>query len=52
MPALEHSNELYAAMVAAAYLQVSGQQIKVTTSDAAELVAAVTDGRLTTRHRC
>ncbi|MGW0552463.1 fic family toxin-antitoxin system, toxin component [Streptomyces altiplanensis] len=49
VPALEHSNELFAAMVAAAYLQASGQQVKITTQDAADLVAAVTDGRLTVR---
>ncbi|MGP3636361.1 fic family toxin-antitoxin system, toxin component [Streptomyces sp. 24-1644] len=49
VPALEHSNEFFAAMVAAAYLQASGQQVKITTQDAADLVAAVTDGRLTVR---
>ncbi|MFB7225364.1 fic family toxin-antitoxin system, toxin component [Streptomyces sp. NPDC056227] len=49
VPALEHSNELFAAMTASAYLQASGQQVKVTTDDAADLVAAVTGGRLTIR---
>ncbi|MEV3993593.1 hypothetical protein AB0J57_32315 [Streptomyces sp. NPDC049837] len=49
VPALEHSNELFAAMVAAAYLQVSGHLIKVSTDDAANLVAAVAEGRLTIR---
>ncbi|WP_443043815.1 fic family toxin-antitoxin system, toxin component [Streptomyces sp. NBC_00306] len=49
VPALEHSNELFAVMVAAAYLQASGQPVKVTTDDATDLVAAVTYGRFTVR---
>ncbi|MFE4654866.1 fic family toxin-antitoxin system, toxin component [Streptomyces sp. NPDC056707] len=49
VPALEHSNELFAAMTASAYLQASGQQVKVTTDDAADLVAAAIEGRLTIR---
>lgn len=49
VPALEHSNELFAAMVAAAYLQASGQHVKVATEDAANLVAAVAEGRLAIR---
>ncbi|MFB7224514.1 hypothetical protein [Streptomyces sp. NPDC056227] len=36
-------------MTASAYLQASGQQVKVITDDAADLVAAVTGGRLTIR---
>ncbi|MER7001220.1 fic family toxin-antitoxin system, toxin component [Streptomyces sp. NPDC000410] len=49
VPALEHSNQLYAAMTAYAYLQASGQQPKTTTDDAADLIAATADGRLTIR---
>ncbi|MFI9047394.1 fic family toxin-antitoxin system, toxin component [Streptomyces sp. NPDC053427] len=49
VPALEHSNELYAAMVAYAYLAASGRSAKVGTDDVVELVAAVVDGRMTVR---
>lgn len=38
VPPLEHSNELFAAAVAAAYLYASGQPVKVTTKEAADLV--------------
>ncbi|MFF8371872.1 hypothetical protein ACF05W_23940 [Streptomyces lydicus] len=49
MPALEHSNELFAAMVAYAYLAASGQPAKVGADDAVDLVVAIVDGRLSVR---
>lgn len=49
VPALEHSNELYAAMVAYAYLSASWKPAKVGTEDVIELVAAVVDGQVTVR---
>jgi len=49
VPALEHSNELFAAMVAHAYLQASGLQVKTTTDDAVELVARTAAGQVTIR---
>lgn len=49
IPALEHSNELFAATVAAAYLSASGIKVSVTTKEAADLVEQVADGRLGVR---
>lgn len=49
VPALEHSNELFAVMVASAYLRASGLQVKVITSEAVDLVAAVVQGGLGVR---
>ncbi|MGW7433954.1 fic family toxin-antitoxin system, toxin component [Streptomyces sp. NPDC054861] len=45
VPALEHSNELYALAVAAAYLHASGYQVRVTSKEAGDLVEQVTVGR-------
>ncbi|MFH8873122.1 fic family toxin-antitoxin system, toxin component [Streptomyces griseus] len=44
LPALEHSNELYAATVAAAYLKASGHPVKVSVDQAADLVEATANG--------
>ncbi|MGX1955910.1 fic family toxin-antitoxin system, toxin component [Streptomyces anulatus] len=44
LPALEHSNELYAATVAAAFLKASGHRVKVSVDQAADLVEAAADG--------
>ncbi|MGW2865605.1 fic family toxin-antitoxin system, toxin component [Streptomyces sp. NPDC001205] len=49
LPALEYSNELFAAMVACAYLRASGLPVKVTTSEAVDLVAAVVEGDVDVR---
>lgn len=49
VPALEHSNELFAAMVAYAYLQVSGLPAKIGTDQAVSLVAEVVAGQLSVR---
>ncbi|MFD3922880.1 fic family toxin-antitoxin system, toxin component [Streptomyces sp. NPDC058595] len=38
LPALEHSNELYATAVAAAFLRASGRAVKISTDQAADLV--------------
>lgn len=45
VPALEHSNELFAAAVAAAYLHASGHPVKVSTDDAADLVDRIATGQ-------
>lgn len=45
LPALEHSNELFAAQVAYAYLHASGIQVKVSSQEAITLVTHVTEGR-------
>ncbi|MDF3144160.1 MULTISPECIES: fic family toxin-antitoxin system, toxin component [unclassified Streptomyces] len=45
IPALEHSNELFAAQVAYAYLHASGVQVKVSSRDAIALVENVVAGR-------
>ncbi|WP_331732246.1 fic family toxin-antitoxin system, toxin component [Streptomyces sp. NBC_00989] len=45
VPALEHSNELFAAQVAYAYLYASGIQVKVGSQEAITLVADVVEGR-------
>ncbi|MFF1715553.1 fic family toxin-antitoxin system, toxin component [Streptomyces sp. NPDC058268] len=49
VPALEHSNELFAAQVAYAYLHASGIKAEVSSKDAVALVAAVVEGRLGVR---
>ncbi|MEU6680968.1 fic family toxin-antitoxin system, toxin component [Streptomyces sp. NPDC046925] len=49
VPALEHSNELFAAQVAYAYLHASGIEAKVSSKDAVALVAGVIEGRLDVR---
>ncbi|GGV57879.1 fic family toxin-antitoxin system, toxin component [Streptomyces spectabilis] len=49
VPALEHSNELFAAQVAHAYLTASGLTVKATFQDAAALVTAVTTGQADVR---
>ncbi|CAM5674338.1 fic family toxin-antitoxin system, toxin component [Streptomyces griseomycini] len=45
IPALEHSNELFAAQVAYAYLHASGIQVKVGSQEAIALVADAVAGR-------
>ncbi|MFF7183321.1 fic family toxin-antitoxin system, toxin component [Streptomyces sp. NPDC008121] len=45
VPALEHSNELYALAVAAGYLHASGYQVRVPSKEAGDLVEQVTVGR-------
>lgn len=50
VPALEHSNELFAATVAAAYLHASGlPPVTVSTEAAVDLVEATVGGRLDVR---
>jgi prophage maintenance system killer protein len=49
VPALEHSNELYAVAVAAAYLHASGHPVRVTSKEAGDLVEQVVDGRADVR---
>ncbi|MFD5557627.1 fic family toxin-antitoxin system, toxin component [Streptomyces sp. NPDC127068] len=44
LPALEHSNELYAAAVAAAFLSASGRAVKVSTQQAGDLVEQAANG--------
>ncbi|WP_331740608.1 fic family toxin-antitoxin system, toxin component (plasmid) [Streptomyces cyaneofuscatus] len=44
LPVLEHSNELYAATVAAAFLKTSGHPVKVSVDQAADLVEAAANG--------
>ncbi|MFC7934120.1 fic family toxin-antitoxin system, toxin component [Streptomyces cinereoruber] len=44
LPALEHSNELYAAVVAAAFLNASGRPVKVSTEQAVDLVRQTATG--------
>ncbi|MFJ9434580.1 hypothetical protein ACIRQY_33685 [Streptomyces sp. NPDC101490] len=43
-PALEHSNELYAATVAAAFLNASGRPVKTGTDQAVDLVKRTANG--------
>ncbi|WP_406131373.1 fic family toxin-antitoxin system, toxin component [Streptomyces sp. NBC_00989] len=45
VPALEHSNEFFAAQVAYAYLYASGVQVKVGSQEAITLVVDVVEGR-------
>lgn len=49
VPALEHSNELFAAAVAAGYLNASGLPVNVTTKEAGDLIEHVAAGRLDVR---
>ncbi|MEV7157193.1 fic family toxin-antitoxin system, toxin component [Streptomyces misionensis] len=49
VPALEHSNELFAATVAAAYLHASGHPVRVTTKEAADLVQQASNRELDVR---
>ncbi|WP_405444375.1 fic family toxin-antitoxin system, toxin component [Streptomyces avidinii] len=49
VPALEHSNELFAAAVAAAYLNASGLPVNVTTKEAVDLVERVAGGQVDVR---
>lgn len=49
LPVLEHSNELFAASVAAAFLRASGQPVKVSTEQAADLVDQTTAGQRSVR---
>ncbi|MFD4922979.1 fic family toxin-antitoxin system, toxin component [Streptomyces goshikiensis] len=44
LPALEHSNELYAAVIAAAFLNASGRTVKVSTDQAVDLVRQTANG--------
>ncbi|MER5807828.1 fic family toxin-antitoxin system, toxin component [Streptomyces sp. NPDC002033] len=44
VPALEHSNELFAASVAAGYLHASGLTVNVSTKEAADLVEQAAGG--------
>ncbi|WP_329345389.1 hypothetical protein [Streptomyces microflavus] len=44
LPALEHSNELYAATAAAAFLDASGRPVKVSTDQAVDLVEQTANG--------
>ncbi|MET9646208.1 fic family toxin-antitoxin system, toxin component [Streptomyces syringium] len=49
VPALEHSNELFAAAVAAAYLHASGHPVSATTKEVVDLVEQVENGQLGVR---
>ncbi|MFD3570065.1 fic family toxin-antitoxin system, toxin component [Streptomyces sp. NPDC058667] len=49
VPALEHSNELYGVVVAAAYLHASGFPVSVTAEEAIDLVERVAEGRVDVR---
>ncbi|MER5961502.1 fic family toxin-antitoxin system, toxin component [Streptomyces sp. NPDC002057] len=49
VPALEHSNELYGVVVAAAYLHASGYPVGVTAEEAIDLVERVAEGRVDVR---
>ncbi|MFF3609738.1 fic family toxin-antitoxin system, toxin component [Streptomyces sp. NPDC002463] len=49
VPALEHSNELYGVVVAAAYLHACGYPVSVTAEEAIDLVERVTEGRIDVR---
>lgn len=49
VPALEHSNELFAAQVAYAYLHASGIKAEVSSKNAVALVTGVVAGRLGVR---
>ncbi|MER5570474.1 fic family toxin-antitoxin system, toxin component [Streptomyces goshikiensis] len=44
LPALEHSNALYAAVIAAAFLNASGRTVKVSTDQAVDLVRQTANG--------
>ncbi|MET9427899.1 MULTISPECIES: fic family toxin-antitoxin system, toxin component [unclassified Streptomyces] len=49
VPALEHSNELFAAAVAAAYLHASGLTVNVNSKEAIDLVEQAAAGRIGVR---
>ncbi|MFG3040898.1 fic family toxin-antitoxin system, toxin component [Streptomyces sp. NPDC048330] len=49
VPALEHSNELYGVVVAAAYLHACGYPVRVTAEGAIDLVERVAEGRVDVR---
>ncbi|MGW6744863.1 fic family toxin-antitoxin system, toxin component [Streptomyces sp. NPDC055025] len=44
LPALEHTNELYAVTVAAAFLHAAGRTVKVSTDQAADLLEHAASG--------
>ncbi|CAM5272345.1 hypothetical protein GCM10010329_79180 [Streptomyces spiroverticillatus] len=46
LPALEHSNEIFAAAVAAAYLHASGLRVSVSTKEVGDLLEQVAAGQL------
>ncbi|MGW9024086.1 fic family toxin-antitoxin system, toxin component [Streptomyces sp. NPDC055722] len=49
VPALEHSNELFAATVAVGYLHASGLPVQVTAKEAADLADQVLAGHMNVR---
>ncbi|MEU5216669.1 fic family toxin-antitoxin system, toxin component [Streptomyces sp. NPDC020807] len=49
VPALEHSNELYGVVVAAAYLHACGLPVSATAEEAIELVERVAEGLVDVR---
>ncbi|MGR3935237.1 fic family toxin-antitoxin system, toxin component [Streptomyces sp. BRA346] len=49
LPALEHSNELYAASVAAAFLHASGRTVKLRADQAIDLIEQTATGQLPVR---
>ncbi|MFB7512620.1 fic family toxin-antitoxin system, toxin component [Streptomyces sp. NPDC056144] len=49
VPALEHSNELYGVVVAAAYLNACGLPVSATAEEAIELVERVAEGLIDVR---
>ncbi|MEJ8640105.1 fic family toxin-antitoxin system, toxin component [Streptomyces sp. MS2.AVA.5] len=49
VPALEHSNQLFGATVAAGYLHASGLPVRFTAKEAADLAEQVSAGRLDVR---
>ncbi|MEV7684039.1 fic family toxin-antitoxin system, toxin component [Streptomyces sp. NPDC088341] len=49
LPALEHSNELYAAAVASTFLSSSGRPVKVSADQAIELTDQIASGALSVR---
>ncbi|MFH8701888.1 hypothetical protein [Streptomyces chartreusis] len=49
VPALEHSNELFGATVAAGYLHASGLPVRFTAKEAADLADQVSTGQVDVR---
>lgn len=49
VPALEHSNELFGATVAAGYLHASGLPVRFTAKEAADLADQVSAGQVDVR---
>ncbi|MDJ0345882.1 fic family toxin-antitoxin system, toxin component [Streptomyces sp. H10-C2] len=49
VPAMEHSNQLFAASAAVAYLAASGRPVKVTAGEAGDLIEQVDSGTLDVR---